>query len=202
MMRLALLSLLLPAVALAEPVERRLHADQAAASSFLWNDWNRFQENYHPLYIGDDDPKTAWVEGVEGNGEGEWIRLAVSELDGATRVRLRLRAGYHKSKSLFAANARPRDVTIKLSPSEVTKKVTLEDRGDGWQEVLVDQPAGKLDGVELVIGSVYPGSKYTDTCISDAQIFVTAETRENPAFEKSKLAKILAWKGERAEAAR
>src|SRR5688572_22276739 len=106
MIRAAVLSLVFlanwPAVAFAEPVERRLHVDQAAASSFLWNDWNRFQENYHPLYIGDDDPKTAWVEGIDGNGEGEWIRLAVSELEGATRVRLRLRSGYHKSKSLFA----------------------------------------------------------------------------------------------------
>jgi hypothetical protein len=202
MMRVAVLSLLLPAAAIAEPVERRLHVDQAAASSFLWNDWNRFQENYHPLYIADDDPRTAWVEGVEGNGEGQWIRLAVSELDGATRVRLRLRSGYHKSPSLFRANARPKDVTLKLSPSNLARKVTLEDRGDGWQEVLVDQPAGKLDAVELVIDSVYPGTKYTDTCISDAQIYVTAETRENPAYEKGKLEKILAWKAERAEAAR
>lgn len=198
----SLLCILYCASAFGEPVERRLHVGDAAASSFLWNDWNRFQENYHPLYIGDDDPKTAWVEGVEGNGEKEWIRLSVTEMEGATRLRLRLRAGYHKSKTLFLANARPKDVTVKLTPSGVEKKFTLADDGDNWQEVIVEQPAGKLDGVELTVLSVYPGTKYTDLCISDAQVLVTAETRENPAFEKSKLDKLLAWKKERNEAAR
>jgi hypothetical protein len=194
--------LLAASAAAADPVERRLHVGEAAASSFLWNDWNRFQENYHPLYIADDDPRTAWVEGVEGNGEKQWIRLAVTEMEGATRARLRLRAGYHKSKSLFAANARPKEVAVKLTPSNVRKTFTLTDDGTGWQEVVVEQPAGKLDGVELEILSAYPGTRYTDLCISDAQVFVTAETRENPAYEKSKLARVLAWKKERAGAAR
>jgi hypothetical protein len=202
MKRLALACVLWPAAALAEPGERRLHVEQAAASSFLWNDWNRFQENYHPRYIADDDPRTAWVEGADGNGEGQWIRLPITEMDGATRVRLRLRAGYHKSKSLHAANARPRQLTVELSPSGVEKQVALADDGAGWQEIVVEQPAGKLDAVQLTIDSVYPGTRYTDTCISDAQIFVTAATRENPSFEKGKLARVLAWKAERAEAAR
>src|SRR5512143_3727607 len=114
MARLIVLLALIPSVAAADPTERRLHADQVSASSFLWNDWNRFQENYHPLYVSDDDPKTAWVEGVEGNGAGEWLRLRVTEMDGATQVRLHVRNGYQKSASLFAANARPKDVTIKL----------------------------------------------------------------------------------------
>jgi hypothetical protein len=191
-----------PRAASAEPVERRLHVGDAVASSFLWNDWNRFQENYHPLYIGDDDPRTAWVEGVEGNGEKQWIRLSVTPLEGATRLRLRLRAGYHKSKSLFSANARPREVVVKLLPSGVSRPVTLADDGEGWQEVSVDQPAGKLDGVELTVVSAYPGTRYTDLCISDAQIFVTAETRENPAFEKTRRDALLVWKKERNEAAR
>lgn len=186
--------------ALPQPVERRLHADQVTASSFLWNDWNRFQENYHPLYVSDDDPKTAWVEGVEGEGVGEWIRLHVTEMEGATQLRLRVRNGYQKSATLFAANARPKEITIKLLPSGTTKKVTLAD-AQGWQDVVVAQPAGKLEAVELRIESAYPGSKYTDNCISDLQLFATAATRENPAFEKSKLDKILAWKSERLQAA-
>src|SRR5215470_7202450 len=112
MKRLLVLLALVPAVAAAEPVERRLHADQVTASSFLWNDWNRFQENYHPLYVSDDDPKTAWVEGVEGDGVGEWLRLRVTPMDGATKLRLHVRNGYQKSSSLFKANSRPKEVTI------------------------------------------------------------------------------------------
>ena len=63
-----------------EAVERRLYTDTAEASSFLWGDWNRFIENYHPNYVGDDDAKTAWVEGSAGSGAGEWLRLQVTPL--------------------------------------------------------------------------------------------------------------------------
>jgi hypothetical protein len=122
-------------------------------------------------------------------------------MDGATRARLRIRNGYQKSHSLFLKNTRVKDATLKLLPGGTTTKVTLADK-EGWQEVVVEQPAGKLTGIELTVATVYPGTKYTDLCISDIQVFVTAETPENPTFEKSKLDKVLAWKAERLAAAK
>lgn len=50
---------------------KRLYTDGASATSYLQNNWNRYTENYHPSYALDDDPKTAWVEGAEGDGHGE-----------------------------------------------------------------------------------------------------------------------------------
>ncbi len=182
-------------------IERRLHPQPVEASSFLWTDWNRFQQNYHPLYAADDDPKTAWVEGVDSSGAGQWIRFHVSEMKGATKLRLSIRAGYQKSTRLFKANARPRQVTVILKPSGKSVQAQLEDR-EGWQEIIATQAAGPLDGVELHVDSVYEGTKYTDLTISDVRIFVTATTRENPAYEKSKLDKTLAWKAERLRTAR
>lgn len=196
------LALALPTMASAEaPVERRLHASSVEASSFLWNAWNKFQENYHPLYLADDDPKTAWVEGVEGDGAGEWVRVHVTPMAGATAARLHVRNGYQKSAGLYKANARPKSVTVKLLPGGTTKTLTLAD-AQGWQDLNVEQPAGPLSGVELKVESVYPGKKYKDTCISDVQVFVTAMTRENPAVEKARLARTLKWKAERAAAAK
>ena len=56
---LGLAALLAPRAGHAGPArERRLHLVSAEASSYLVNDWNRFQENYLPLYIDDDDPHT------------------------------------------------------------------------------------------------------------------------------------------------
>src|ERR671930_2204078 len=109
-MRAAIVFLLaaLEGVALGDELERRLHAEVVTASSFLWNDWNRFQENYYPLYISDDDPKTAWTEGAPTSGAGEWLRMRVTRTEGATRARLRIRAGYQKSTRMFKANARPK----------------------------------------------------------------------------------------------
>jgi hypothetical protein len=195
------LVLLWPALAAADGTERRLHPQKVEASSFLWNDWNRFQENYHPLYAVDDDPRTAWVEGAASSGAGEWIRLHVTRMEGATKVRLKLRAGYQKSDSLFKANARPREITVTLLPGGTELKATLAD-AEGWQEVIAEQPAGKLEAVQIRVGSVYEGTKYKDLCLSDVQIYVTATTRDNPAFEKSKLDATLAWKADRLAAAK
>lgn len=189
------------APATAKPVERRLHSDNIDASSFLWNDWNKFVENYHPNYVADDDPLTAWVEGAESSGAGEWLRVQVTPLDQTTRVRLRVRNGYQKSKDLWRANARAKAVTIRLLPSKTEKKVTLTDT-DGWQEVVIDQPSGSLRAVELAVGTVYEGAKYNDLCISDLQVFATSETSDNPAFEKSKRANLMSWRSSRIAASK
>lgn len=196
-----LIAVALPATAAAEGVERRLYPDRVEASSFLWNDWNRFQENYHPNYIADDDPKTAWTEGADGAGEGEWLRVHLTELEGATRLRLRVRNGYHKSKRLFTRNARAKSVTVKLLPSGREHTIALTDDMK-WQEVVVDQPAGKLDGFELRFGEVFKGTHYEDLVVSDVQVFVTATTPDNPRFEKTKRSRLLEWKSRRVKAAR
>lgn len=189
-----------PLAPLAAPIERRLHSDLIDASSFLWNDWNKFVENYHPNYVADDDPATAWVEGAKGSGAGEWLRIQLTPLDRTTRIRLRIRNGYQKSKELFAANARARQVTLRLQPSKVAAKITLADK-DGWQDAVIDQPSGPVRAVELVVDSVYEGKKYEDLCISDIQVFATSLTPDNPAFEKSKHKTLMDWRAARLAAA-
>lgn len=196
-----ILALAAPAAAAPKSVERRLYSDNVDASSFLWNDWNKFVENYHPNYVGDDDPATAWVEGGKSSGSGEWIRIGVTTLEKTTRIRLRVRNGYQKSKELWKANARAKAVTVRLLPSKVEKKVTLAD-ADGWQEVAIDQPSGPVRSIELAIGSVYEGAKYADLCISDVQVHATSETPDNPAFEKSKLENLTSWRSARIAAAK
>ena len=187
--------------AFAAPTERRLHTDNVDASTFLWNDWNKFVENYHPNYLADDDVSTAWVEGAKSSGAGEWLRFNVTPLDGTTTVRIRVRNGYQKSKDLFKANARAQNVTIKLLPSRAEKQAKLEDK-DGWQELVIEQPKGELRGVELHVGSVYEGTKYADLCITDMQVFATSETTDNPAFEKGKREKLMRWRAARLAAAK
>jgi hypothetical protein len=199
---LAAAALSVAAPARAEPpVERRLYPDRIEASSFLWNDWNRFQENYHQNYVGDDDPRTAWTHGTPGGGAGQWLRVHVTALRDATRLRLRIRNGYQKSRRLFARNQRARDVTVRLLPSGPAMRRSLSDTWD-WQELVIERPAGPLAGFELRVDSVHPGSHYDDLCISDIQVFATAATRDNPLFERGKLRRLLAWKAARIEAAR
>lgn len=181
------------------PKERRLHVASAEASSYLINDWNKFQENYLPLYVGDDDPRTAWS--LKTEGIGEWLRVHVTSMEGATKLRMKIRNGYQKTPRLWEANSRAKELTITLLPSKKTVDVTLEDKSD-WQEIAVEQPAGAFEAVELKVKSVYAGKKYDDLCISDVQLFVTATSSDNPAFEKQRLEKIATWKKERVAAAK
>jgi hypothetical protein len=182
-------------------LERRLYSDAIEASSFLWNDWNRFQENYHPNYLADEDPTTGWVEGAPNSGAGEWVRIAVTPLQGTTRVRLRIRNGYQKSPALFRANARAREVKLKLLPSGAERTVQLADK-QGWQEAVIEQPAAMLRDVELAVVSVYEGGKYRDLVISDVQVYATSSTRDNPTFEKGKRQSLLEWRKARIAAAK
>jgi len=179
--------------------ERRLHVADAEASSYLINDWNKFQENYLPLYVSDDDPRTAWS--LKTDGIGEWLRVHVTPMEGATKVRMKIRNGYQKTPRLWEANSRARELTVTLLPSKTTVDVTLEDKS-GWQEITVEQPAGAFEAVELKVKSVYAGKKYDDLCISDVQLFVTATSSDNPAFEKQRLDKIAIWTKERVAAAK
>jgi hypothetical protein len=196
---LGLAALLAPGAGHAGPArERRLHLVSAEASSYLVNDWNRFQENYLPLYVGDDDPHTAWS--LKTEGIGEWIRMHVTPMQEATHVRMKIRNGFQKSERLFAANSRARALTVVLLPSKKTVEVDLTDTF-GWQEIAVDQPPGPLDAIELQVKAVYPGKKYDDLCLSDVQLYVTATSSDNPAYEKQHFDKIVTWKKERAAAA-
>lgn len=181
-------------------IERRLYSDEVEASSFLWVNYNRFQENYHPNYIMDGDPVTTWIEGAEGEGHGEWVRIHTSKVEKASNLRLRLRNGYHKTPELFKKNARVKELTLRILPEGTTQLVLLPDDME-WFEVEVPMPKADFEGVELRVDSTYAGTKYRDTCISDVEIFVTGQTPDNPAFEAKKLAKINSWKAERREAA-
>ncbi len=181
--------------------ERRLFSDSFEASSFLWNDWNKFQENYHANYAGDDDPKTAWVEGDKGSGAGQWLRMKLTSLDNTTSVRVRIRNGYQKSPELFTQNARVKTATLTLMPSGVQKVIELKDDA-AWQEFVVPQSEGTLQAIEIKVASVYEGSKSTDMGLSDVQVFATSTAVDNPAFEKSKKAKLMTWRAARVAAAK
>jgi hypothetical protein len=189
--------------AAAKPFERRLHVSEVGASSFLSNDSNKFLENHHPNYVADDDPTTAWVEGAKSSGKGEWLRFSLGLRNEISRVRLRVRNGCQKSKDVWKANARAKEVTVRIRGAEkdLEKKVALTDT-DGWQEIVVDMATGPLEAVELAIDSVYEGTRTTDLCISDLQVFATSTERDQPELEKSALADLMRWRSARIAAAK
>ena len=63
----------------------------------------------HNLF--DNDPATAWVEGVKGYGEGEYF---IMDLGYALPEKLSIRNGYQKSESVFRKNSRVKSAKITL----------------------------------------------------------------------------------------
>lgn len=142
----------------------------------------------------DEDPTTAWVEGVDGYGEGEVIFAACLDLNKPVEIW----AGYGKSSAIFAANSRPKRIRVIVVSAKYAgasqygtnysdlqavaeQEVTLKDL-NGYQTLPI--PAFKREtyywaeqgqsrdfdyflAIEIV--DVYKGAKYADTCISEVR---------------------------------
>lgn len=142
--------------------------------------------------LTDNDPKTAWAEGVDGSGIGEVLIVPCLDLKKSVKIW----AGYGKSDAAFAANNRPKSLRVVIVRAELNgatqygsiyenlkvvseKVVTLEDK-NGYQnlsipEYIAESYYSKIFestseykyflGVEIL--DVYKGTKYDDTCISE-----------------------------------
>lgn len=150
---------------------------------------------FAPFHISDEDSAKAWCEGAQGEGVGEILAFTYageSSRVGIPQTPLEIWAGYGKSEALFRANGRPHQVRVwavaiparrfpgqnyeRFSNSEArpigSVEVELRDV-NGWQPLSYPQVPGSpyqshqrvLLGIEIL--SVYPGTRYTDTCISE-----------------------------------
>lgn len=179
-----------------------LYAAKAESTSYLKSSWNKYTENYHPNYVLDNNPNTAWVEGVEGNGEQESIVIPISSVDHVRSVQIRIRNGYQKSKALLRTNGAPKDVTITLLSRNGAlvheKKATLT-KSMGWQtiNISISDPQKTLGLVRLTMDSVHAGTKYNDTCISDMEVLVDSENPYKKNVEEHKRKKLKSWITER-----
>jgi hypothetical protein len=126
---------------------------------------NRF--NYGPESLFDNADNTAWVEGVDGQGIGEWI---VVEFDGSRLVKeIHIKNGYMKDPALYQKNSRVKEIKVEFSERE-KRSVVLQDSGAAQSVALPkDQPL-KANWVKFTIESVYPGTKWEDTAISELHI--------------------------------
>ena len=109
---------------------------------------------------------TAWVEGVSGTGEGEFVCF---ELDGSYTINgIKIWNGYQKSEDLYYKNARPQKLEVEFSDG-TSERLKLQDNVDGSQTFYFD---GRITSyVKISILSTYKGSKYEDTVMSEIELF-------------------------------
>ncbi len=112
------------------------------------------------LAAQDGDGRTAWCEGVSGHGIGQSVTVRID--GGFPYRRIWIGNGYGKSRKSYSQNARPRKVRI-TSDLGVDTTIELIDQDEAVPYFLPEPWANRW--LKLEILSVYPGSKYRDTCL-------------------------------------
>lgn len=136
--------------------------EDVSASSYL----SETNIKHVPDRIMDDDVTTAWVEGVDGNGEGESVTFTFGDSYSVSGIRIW--NGYQKSEDLYYKNARPSELELEFSDG-ATERISLQDRSDGAQRF--EFAPHVTSYVKIKILSVYSGNKYEDTVISEVELF-------------------------------
>ncbi len=138
----------------------KLSCNNIVASSTLKDNNNI---SYDPILVSDDDVLTSWVEGGEGNGVNQWIKLEFGE-DKIVRT-LKLINGYSKNSKIYYANNRVKKVKVEFEDGSSL----IGDFKDGIiSPQSIDIPKGiKTSYIKITILDVYAGDKYSDTAISE-----------------------------------
>lgn len=113
--------------------------------------------NYNPDNIIDGNHNTAWIEGVSGNGEHEWLQVVFKK-----KILINLIAidGEYKGQK----NNRVKKIRISFSDG-VSKHCVLEDIPKSQQFFLEEPQATQWIRFEIL--EVYEGERFADTPISE-----------------------------------
>lgn len=134
--------------------------------------------NYIPENLMDFNYKTAWAEGVKGQGIGETIEFSFPPAH-PRMTKILMVNGYVKNKSLWNANSRVKELKMLVNGKPYTIIHLNNDYAE--QEISLNTPLGNPERKEdqdistlknrwtisFEILSVYPGDKYDDTVISE-----------------------------------
>ena len=128
----------------------------------------------------DFDISTAWVEGADGQGEGEYLKYSFDYVahpthpndppaDGLGITELILVNGYAKSERLWQLNSRVKNLRIYLNDApyaDVTLVDTAEVQLVPIGTIMFKDHGGQLT-LRFEITATYPGTKYADKAISE-----------------------------------
>ena len=118
--------------------------------------------HYDPSMMFDGNRATAWTEGEDDDGLGQSITLHFDRK--RSLVGFEIINGYDKDQKIWAANSRVENVEASTGDGQV-QVITLKDVR-GTSRFDFDAPI-ETSWLRLTIQSVYPGSKYRDTAISE-----------------------------------
>lgn len=122
---------------------------------------------------------TAWCEGAEGDGIGEWVELEFKEpLTVPTGFALDILPGYVASTATYKKNNRPKKMAVTLNDDTAAREISFEDYGK-VQTFVFSSPGKPVKKIRLKLLEVYKGAQYADTCITDIAVRQPPKVDEN-----------------------
>ncbi|MCE5253796.1 MAG: hypothetical protein LLG45_06260 [Actinomycetia bacterium] len=121
--------------------------------------------SYKATNLLDGDLATAWEEGAEGPGLGEWVMFEFSRQVVLTRIEIA--NGYQKDDERYFGNPRVRSLGVEYS----TGTVQLIDLLDSREYQTIIPTRQPVEWVKLTIVSVYPGEVWDDTALSEVRMY-------------------------------
>ncbi|HLJ50489.1 MAG TPA: DUF4424 family protein [Bryobacteraceae bacterium] len=141
------------------------------------------RKGYPVQNIADLNKATAWVADKSG-GTDESITLTLAKP--AHVDQLGIIPGYTKSKAIYFANNRIKDLEVSVNGGQPVP-VSLPDEyisfapgsKKAYQLIDLGGYTGPAKTITLKVKQVYPGSKYNDTCISELLLRTRLKTKPN-----------------------
>ena len=140
---------------------------------------------YYPTHIDDRNLDTAWNEGADGNGVGEYVELYYPE--GTEITGGLFFPGYYKNEEIFFQNNAITRVEISSGNQKIEMDTSrfansyTEDYSE--KEFTLDEPLICDGKVRVTILDVREGTTYNDACISELQFrgYATDDTQSENA---------------------
>ena len=123
--------------------------------------------NYKVENVIDDNPSTAWIEGVSDDGIGQFIQFSSNNTFRVDKIDII--NGFSKNQKTYMKNNRVKKVIIEFS--DKSQQVNeLEDNNMEYQTI--DIGGINTNSVKVIIQEVYTnGRVYKDTCISETSVY-------------------------------
>ncbi|MBU0706756.1 hypothetical protein KKG41_00075 [Patescibacteria group bacterium] len=121
--------------------------------------------DYSPSQVIDQDFSTSWVEGAEGDGLNEWIKMQFS---GAGQINtLGIVPGFAKNTALYQENNRIKTVELEFSDgSTITSELV-----DKYGMQFIEFPTKTTSYIKMTIKNIYSGTTYSDSPVAELDIW-------------------------------
>lgn len=123
--------------------------------------------NYKVENVIDDNPSTAWIEGVSDDGIGQFIQFSSNNTFRVDKIDII--NGFSKNQKTYMKNNRVKKVIIEFSDKS-QQVYELEDNNMEYQTIAIG--GINTNSVKVIIQEVYTnGRVYKDTCISEISVY-------------------------------